>query len=256
MAQMAHMAQVLAKQDSKKDSFAAKFVKQLKKQRDEVAELAKKGDRDRYVLRGAATEAPGQLPLRLFKPILTVNSPSDSQNDEFIKSFNAQVAASLFVLGSSAPRKTSKSTPAADPIFKLCTSHPLYSASVAYGELAQSAIRTYESACEAVDKSKPEHVLGEKWQEENDSLVEILEVGKRVTQREIDRMMMKKGADVEMGDQGRLHEEQEKAMARAVLGMEQLETGNGESGLPWIESMRCAERGAKRLAAGLPMVVE
>lgn len=130
--------------------------------------------------------------------------------------------------------------------------HPLYTASNAWLSIANNTTNTYKSACQLAIEAKPSASLGDRWQEEGDALIEILEMGKRVTQRQMDAMTERKENAVP-----RAEEELEADAARAVLGM-RLDTrqdvvmgGQGQS-VSWVESVKCAERGVKRLAGGLP----
>lgn len=131
--------------------------------------------------------------------------------------------------------------------------HPLFAASNAWLNVAKHTLETYKSACKLVTDARPAASLGENWTEESDALIGILDMGKRVTERQIDAMMERKENTA-----SRAEEEDEAETARALLGIKLIqhrnEVGNGQQqSVSWVESVRCAERGVKRMVGGLPM---
>lgn len=133
------------------------------------------------------------------------------------------------------------------------STHPLYLASSACLNLSLSTVETYKAAAMLVDSAKPQlPVLGEGWQEEMDTLVGILETGKRVTERQVSKMTLK---GIESSAVHNDAEMKEIANVENLLGMQihgrfDNPYVSGQA-VDWATSVKAAEKGAKALARGL-----
>lgn len=186
----------------------------------------------------------------LAKPSILTSHDREKTSADFTKAFKAQVDAALSVpLPASQKTANTKRGRQQLPPDDLWKVHPLYGPSNAWLNLSKNAISTYHQACKLVSDAKPEKTLGASWQEETDALVEILDMGKRVTRRKVEGMM-ERGSAMTVGRKAA--EDEENRDVGALLSME-LDTDMGEEGISWVESVRCAERGVRKLTDGLPL---
>jgi len=179
-----------------------------------------------------------------------------AQHESFIKSTNAAVMSSLAVQPLGADKQSKDHADADAPPIRIgdYTLNPLYAASNAWLGLAAGTIQTYSAACTLFTNAQSElHSLGAVWQDELDSLVQILETGQRVVKRQID-MVIREGEA--MTPAPALDEQQ----AITLLGMKSVVShgaadrngGTSSDCVSWLESIKAAERGAKRMSKGLP----
>jgi len=153
----------------------------------------------------------------------------------FLKAFEAQATAAL----STAPSLTPTST-------KTGNSITLFTASSAHAAAARHVLTTYMQACTLFSTAASEAQtisLGEGWDSDFETVKDLLKLGQRVAQRQIDGLEGSR-------DAGKGFSEEEVFMLEGQLGMR---GGNGSEGggATFHDLLRDAERGVLRMTRGL-----
>jgi len=179
----------------------------------------------------AKTEGPPSRPLFV----------SAERNTTSRKALEVHVTASL--PKATTERSSSKRALPAAP-GSSSSSDDLFSLATQQLEQAHHILATYDAACKLVAEAKfPEGELGEGWDTDFECVRELLELGQRVAQRQIDALAgAVSGEPLDGGEQFRV---------AAHLKMQQ-GGSNGSAVASFHDLLRDTERGVTRLTRGLP----
>ncbi len=175
----------------------------------------------------------------------------DLEESAFRHAFNSQLDTALLLVSSKAkgamnPLAGSKGTP---------TQHAYFQVPTTLLKLCQGMQTRYEQLSEMVDNAKPEAILGQPWQQDHEKLAQLLEIGHRVAERQIDELVQRDAQNMDTKAQVVVSDEDEQE-AVEVLGMRVAGQDKKIPAIPWDESLRHAEHGVRRFTRGLPEEAE
>ncbi len=173
------------------------------------------------------------------------------EENAFREAFNAQLTAASLLVSSKAkgaiyPLAGSKGTP---------TQHAYFQVPTTLLKLCQGMQTRYEQLSGMVGNAKPEVILGQAWRQDHEKLAQLLEIGHRVAERQINELVQRDAKSMDTKTQVVLSDEDEQE-AVEVLGMRVAGQDKKIPAIPWDETLRYAEHGIKRFTRGLPEEAE
>lgn len=172
------------------------------------------------------------------------------EENAFRKAFNAQLANTLLLVSNTElatnPSAGSKNIP---------TQHTYFQVPTTLLKLCQGMQIRYEHMSMMVGKAEPEAILGQVWQKDHEKLAELLKIGHRVAERQINEQCQRDTQHMDAEDKI-AHPDEDEQEAVEMLGMRVDELDKKGSAIPWDETLRHAEHGLRRFTRGLPEEAE
>lgn len=216
------------------DTFAEEFSENLRKDKARILGFSESTARSKFV--------------RLYSDeARELKDGSIDEEKAFRKAFNTNLSAALTL-----PTRKS-SNHASTKVKEASTQHPLWDDTQGIVRLCLSLSKRFQEACATIAQAKPTEELGETWSADHTRLADELQMGYRVAERQIARVVGRKG-EGSLDAVAPIEAAKEDRRMAQVLAMKVPGPSMGVAGeISLSDTLRCAQSGVRKFVKGLPV---